>query len=112
MKKTITLTIAAGLLTGMFLSGLDQAAEAKGLHVNKRQNRQHCRIKRGIQNGELTKAETKRMREKQKALAKQEKYFRKSGQGLSKTEKAILNKEQDQLSKNIYRQKHDGQDRN
>ncbi len=112
MKKTITLTVVAGLLTGMFLSGLNQAAEAKGQHVNKRQNRQHCRIKKGVQNGELTKAETKRMREQQKALAKQEKYLRKTGHGLSKSEKAVLNKEQDQLSKNIYRQKHDGQDRN
>lgn len=111
MKKAITLSVAATLLSGMFLIGFDQAAEAKPL-VNKRQNRQHCRIKNGIHSGELTKAEAKRMRAQQKALAKQEKLLRKTGQGLSKSERAYLNKEQNQLSKNIYRQKHDGQDRN
>lgn len=109
MKKTITLSIVATLLSGMFLVGLEQPAEAK---VNKRQNRQHCRIKKGVQSGELTKLEAKRMKAQQKALAKQEKFFRKTGQGLSKSERVVLHKEQNQLSKNIYHQKHDGQDRN
>lgn len=112
MRKVITLSVAATLLSGMFLVGFDQAAEAKGKYINKRQNHQRSRIKQGVKSGELTKIEAKRMKAQQKAFAKREQAMRKSGDGLSKAEKAVLNKRQDELSKNIYRQKHDDKDRN
>ncbi|MBY0547199.1 MAG: hypothetical protein K2W95_07885 [Candidatus Obscuribacterales bacterium] len=80
--------------------------------VNNRQNRQQTRLNHGKNNGELTKAECARLQTRQTSLALREARFRKSGNGLSPAEAARLEKQQDNISKHIYRQKHDGQDRN
>lgn len=84
-------------------------ADAHPLGVNSRQSRQHKRIFSGVQNGSLTGRETRRLAKQQQQLAKQEAKMRASGDGLSKRERAKLEHEQNQLSHNIYRQKHDEQ---
>lgn len=89
-------------------------ADAQGCkqRVNNRQNRQQARLNHGKNNGELTKAEYGRLQKRQSALALREARFRRSGNGLSAAESARLEKQQDNISKDIYHQKHDGQDRN
>lgn len=80
--------------------------------VNNRQNRQQARLNHGKNNGELTKAECARLQARQTSLTMREARFRRSGNGLSPSEAARLEKQQDNISKHTYQQKHDGQDRN
>lgn len=92
----------------------DAPAEARYYkkRVNHRQVKQHKRIGQGVKSGELTGKEAKRLSKQQTALARKERQMRLSGNGLNKGEAARLEQAQDQLSRNIYRQKNDGQDRN
>ncbi|MBS1992720.1 MAG: hypothetical protein JSS86_24420 [Cyanobacteria bacterium SZAS LIN-2] len=90
-----------------------QPAEAKQWQygVNARQHRQHNRICNGVQSGQLTKRESRRIRGQEAVLRKQEAYYRATGNGLSNKERNRLEREQNHLSHEIYNQKHDGQTR-
>lgn len=77
--------------------------------VNRRQDNQQDRIYNGVQNGSLTQNEYDRLQNQQSKLAAQEARLRASGDGLSPAERARLEAEQDALSRNIHRQKNDGQ---
>lgn len=105
------MSLSLALITGSVVLNL-QPAEAKGWGVNGRQARQHSRINNGIGNGSLTGREAHRLNMQQRALNKQEKFYRSTGNGLSNWERNKLQREQNQLSHNIYHQKHDGHDRN
>jgi len=112
MNKVTLMSLSLALIAGTAV--LDwQPAEARhwGNGVNGRQTRQHTRINNGIGNGSLTGREAHRLNTQQRALNRQEQYYRSTGNGLNNWERARLEREQNQLSKNIYHQKHDGQDR-
>lgn len=113
MNKVTLLSLSLALITGSIVLTL-QPAEARhwGHGVNGRQARQQSRIYNGIGNGSLTGREASRLGRQQAALNRQEQYFRSTGNGLNNRERARLQHEQNQLSQNIYHQKHDGQDRN
>jgi hypothetical protein len=75
-----------------------------------RQVRQDQRIDKGVANGRLTPAETARLEGQQTRLAQAE--TRASSDGVITRKEAVhLEKRQDKASRNIYRQKHDGQGR-
>jgi hypothetical protein len=113
MNKVTLMSFSLALITGSIV-GILQPAEAKnwGTGVNGRQARQHSRINNGIGNGSLTGREARRLNMQQRALNKQEQFYRSTGGGLNNWERNKLEREQNQLSHNIYNQKHDGQDRN
>ena len=114
MKKMIAYGLTFGLLLSSSLALTAQPAEAKPWkkRVNVRQHKQQHRLTHGAKNGSLTKREYKNLQKKQIKLNRTEKRMRLSGDGLNKKEAAILENKQDRMSKNIYRQKHDNQDRN
>ncbi|MBX9951709.1 MAG: hypothetical protein K2Y39_21240 [Candidatus Obscuribacterales bacterium] len=112
MNKVTLMSLSLALIAGTAV--LDwQPAEARhwGNGVNGRQTRQHTRINNGIGNGSLTGREAHRLNTQQRALNRQERYYRSTGNGLNSWERNRLQREQNQLSNNIYHQKHDGQDR-
>jgi len=113
MNKVTLMSLSLALIAGSIVLDL-QPAEARpwGNGVNGRQARQHSRIHNGVNNGSLTRRESARLHHQQAALRKQERFYRSTGNGLSANERARLQHQQNQLSQNIYRQKHDGQDRN
>ncbi len=113
MNKVTFMSLSLALLSGSIVLTL-QPAEARhwGNGVNGRQARQHSRIYNGVGNGSLTGREASRLGRQQSALNKQERYYRSTGNGLNNRERARLEHQQNQLSQNIYHQKHDGQDRN
>lgn len=113
MNKVTLMSLSLALISGSIVLSI-QPAEAKhwGNGVNGRQAHQQSRIYRGIGNGSLTGREASRLGRQQAALNRQERYYRSTGNGLSTRERAKLQHEQNQLSQNIYHQKHDGQDRN
>ncbi len=79
--------------------------------VNARERHQQARIHQGVQSGELTYREAARLEAEQGAIRAQERYYRSDGY-VSPAERARLNRELTRTNNRIYRQKHDGQDRN
>ena len=75
-----------------------------------RQKKQNQRIKNGIESGQLNQREANRLRRQGKLINKMEDRFESDGE-VSKWEKKKLDKMQDRRSRNIYKQKHDGQQR-
>ena len=68
------------------------------------------RIHQGVKSGELTKAEAARLKEKEERLKMEKKDYKQDGV-ISPAERKDLRKDKKRLSKDIYRQKHDRQER-
>ena len=96
------------LLSGALLLGLSAVCSAG---VNGRQYREQRRIREGIRSGELTRREAGRLEFEQARIRAYERYARRDG-CISPRERARLDRGLDRASRDIYRQKHDGQDRN
>ncbi len=101
-------TLVSSLLTaGLLLSTSAMAADGK---IQTRKERQQQRIGEGVENGSLTAKETAHLEHKEAGLNKQIRQDRKANGGkLTAQEKKQVNREQNRLSRNIYKQKHDGQ---
>lgn len=110
MKKLLGLGFASLLLV-LGLAADSFAQNGKYQTINKRQRNQQNRIYNGINSGELTRREAYRLQRNQYQINRMEQRFRRSGNGLSWRERYILDNRQDRASRNIYRQKHDRQDR-
>lgn len=110
MKKLHGLGFAALLLV-LGLSADSFAQNGKYHTINKRQRNQQGRIYNGINSGELTRREAYRLEQQQYRINRTEQRFRNSGDKLTWRERYILDQRQDRASRNIYRQKHDRQDR-
>ena len=71
---------------------------------------QQDRIANGVASGELTARETGKLEKKESNLNREEKLMRSEDHGkLTGADRKVLNQQQNQLSKQIYNQKHDGQ---
>ena len=79
--------------------------------INRIEHREQARIHQGIRSGELTRAEARRLEAQQARIRVNERFARADG-NLSLKEREKLHKELRHASRNIYRQKHDNQDRN
>ena len=112
MKKLVSAGLALAMVLGTSAI-FAEAADAKPWkkRVNVRQKAQKNRIKHGVKCGTLNKKEAKRLKAQQKSLNKMEQRFRRSGNGLTPKEARILEQRQDNMSKRIYNQKRDGQNR-
>src|ERR1043165_7126229 len=81
--------------------------------INERKENQQDRIANGVQSGELTAKGTQHIEKKEADLNQEERDMRKLDNGhLTVADKATLNQQQNQLSKDIYKQKNDAQTRN
>lgn len=78
--------------------------------VDNRQDRQDDRIDQGVASGELTAAETRRLRADQRHIQRVENRAKADGV-VTAGERAHLQHEQNQANRRIRRQKHDAQDR-
>lgn len=84
------------------------AAMARGGDWNKfdhRLDRQDMRIENGIESGELTRKEARRLRKQQRRIARLKRDFRRDGH-LTRKERRTLKNELSRASKRIYRLKH------
>jgi Skp family chaperone for outer membrane proteins len=111
MKKfsAAVLTIA-GLFAVAGASHADGQRRQRDPGVNARQHNQQERIQQGVRSGELTRRETARLREEQRDVRQLERAYKSDGT-LTAGERADLHHEQNQASRDVYRQKHDEQDR-
>ena len=98
--KSMFLTLA---VTGMMMtSAVMQAQE-----IQQRKENQQDRIANGMANGSLTPHETANLEHKEAGLNHEiRRDRRQNGGNLTNKEKAQVNRQQNQLSRNIYRDKH------
>jgi len=98
MKRiALTSLIAAGLM----IAGLN-AQEIKA-----RQENQQDRIAQGVKSGQLTAGETANLEHKEAGLNREIRHDRKqNGGNLTNKEKRQINRQQNQLSRQIYNKKH------
>lgn len=85
-------------------------ADTRDPGVNKRQHRQHGRIADGAKSGELTRSEAKALRSEQRAIRAEEREFKSDGV-LPKGERRELHRDLNESSRDIRREKHDGDHR-
>ena len=105
MKTMITFAAVIALTSG---AALADGTSDPG--VNARQANQHARIQQGVRSGELTRRETRHVREEQRDIRQLERAYKSDGK-LTRAERADLHHEQNQASREIRRQKHDRQER-
>jgi hypothetical protein len=98
--KSMFLTLA---VTGMMMtSAVMQAQE-----IQQRKENQQDRIANGVANGSLTPNETANLEHKEAGLNREiRRDHRQNGGNVTNKEKAQVNRQQNQLSRNIYRDKH------
>lgn len=108
-NKLIALAITGLLATTAFA---DADATKKPLTIQQRKHHQQARIREGVKSGELTKGEAKHIEKQEHALNKEEHQMRKADGGkLTAADRAKLNRQQNHLSKEIYKDKHNNKKR-
>jgi hypothetical protein len=110
-NKSLILTAA---LAGLMLPAAAQTTPATApANIKQRKENQQDRIANGIQSGELTAGETRNLEKKEATINHEERDMRKLDNGhLTAADRATLNQQQNAVSKDIYKQKHDGQTQN
>ena len=114
VKSNWTRVSALGVSALIFaISASSVFAGRRVTEVNRRFERQQDRISSGISSGQLTAREAGRLETREANLKAQENLFRSENNGhLTLRETAKLNREENRLSRSIYRQKHDVQTQN
>lgn len=92
------------------LFGLSAVSMAQGRHYDRREHRQTQRIRQGVRSGELTRHEAARLAHQQANIRRYERRAERDGV-VTFRERARLDNKLDRSRRNIYRQKHDRQDR-
>jgi hypothetical protein len=105
MRKLFSLTLSA-----VFILGLGVAAFAHTPYIDRREHREQQRIRQGVRSGELTRREARGL-EREQARIRGYEWYAKSDGHVSRGERRRLDHMLDRASHDIYRQKHDGQDR-
>lgn len=90
---------------------LPAAGLAQERSINTRQREQQERIRQGVRSGELTRREARRLEAEEARIRVDERYARRSGGQFTPQERRRIERELNHSSRDIYRQKHDRQDR-
>ncbi len=98
MKRTILTIMAVALALSAFGQGV----------LKERQENQKDRIKAGVKDGSVTKAEAARLKQDQREIRRDVRQAKSDGVVTGK-EKAKITREQNKASRDIYKQKNDKQ---
>ena len=93
-------------MTPAAYAGPGGRSERRPAAINKREHRQVARIKHGVKQDEITKAEADRLKADQAAIRAEERVYRRSGDGLTKAEVKDLEKDLNKTSHEIKRATH------
>lgn len=103
-------------LTALFLaSGAAISAEQGGHRprdpgVNARQHHQQQRINQGVRSGELTGQEVRDLRHERNEIRREERAYKSDGV-LTREERKDLHQDMNEYSRDMYKQKHDDDQR-
>ncbi|HET6175834.1 MAG TPA: hypothetical protein VFE61_02805 [Candidatus Sulfotelmatobacter sp.] len=113
MQNRIKLTLMSAALAVFALPVVAQttqttpAAPVTGESIQDRKENQQDRIANGVKSGELNASETTNLEKKESSLNQEERDMRKLDNGhLTSADKATLNQQQNQLSNQIHKDKH------
>lgn len=110
MQSTLKLTFLSAALAILALPVVAQStnpAPVTGESVQDRKENQQDRIANGVKSGQLTAGETRNLERKESNLNQEERDMRKLDNGkLTSADKATLNQQQNQVSHQIYQDKH------
>jgi len=110
MKSTIKMTLLTTALAILALPVVAQTTNpvpATGESIQDRKENQQDRIANAVKTGQLTAGETANVEKKESNLNHEEKDMRSLDNGkLTAADKATLNQQQNQLSNQIYQDKH------
>ncbi len=104
MKSKIVLAFAIAFMAGI----ASVAAQTATPVIKETAREERARIKQGVQTGELTKREARRLAAEQAAIHQDVKAAKVDGV-VSKAERQNIKKEQRQASRRIFKNKHDKQ---
>jgi Skp family chaperone for outer membrane proteins len=96
-----------GIVAATTTAQADAQRRPRDPGVNARQHQQRDRIQQGVRSGELTRREAGGLAREQRAVRELEREYQSDGV-LTGTERRDLHQEQNQASRRIYNQKHDG----
>ncbi len=102
MKSKIVLAIA--FIANIAISSAQTATPA----IRKTAKEERTRIKQGVESGELTKRETRRLAAEQAAIHQEVKAAKADGV-VTREERKDIKQDQRQASRRIYKNKHDKQ---
>ncbi len=105
--RTTLLSTMLALLTLPVVAQTTTPTPVTGQSIQDRKENQQDRIANGVKSGELTAGETANLEKKESSVNQEERDMRKLDNGkLTTQDKATLNQQQNQLSKQIYQDKH------
>lgn len=96
------------VVAALALAAHDAAAE----NIQKRKQNQQRRINNGINTGKLSPQEATRLQEKENAINREEQEMKEvHGGHLTQSDRRAIQRQQDEVSRKIHRQKHDQNDK-
>ena len=108
MHTKIALIALATLVGSTTLVSAHDPYRPGGYNIDRRQAIQNHRIEHGRHSGELTRYEYYRLKQEQARIAEMERRAKADGH-LSYSERQAIKRAQDDASRHIYRESHDGQ---
>lgn len=106
--KAINVVLAT-VLVALPAVGFAQTTKYERHHINARKENQQDRIGQGVKSGQLTAGETSKLEHQEAGINKEERGMRAEDNGyLTAQDRHTLARQQDQESKRIYRDKHNG----
>ena len=109
--KFVTAVLASTLVIAP-AAMIAQTTPTPGAHdynINQRKVDQQDRIANGVKNGQLTAGQTSRLEHQEAGINKEERGMRAQDNGhLTKQDRQTIHAQQNQESRRIYRDKHDG----
>lgn len=111
MNRTLKISFLSSALAVMALPVVAQnttsSAPVTGQTIQQRKENQQDRIGQGVQSGQLTAGETSNLEKKEADINQEERDMRKLDNGkLTNADKKTLTQQQNQVSNQIYRDKH------
>ena len=110
MKRECKIAMFGAVVAAMMLPAAAQTSNTPAptsQTINQRKENQQDRIAQGVQSGQLTAGETSNLEKKESNLNKEENMMRSEDNGkLTSADKKALNQQQNQLSNQIYKDKH------
>jgi len=106
VRRIVAIAFGIALAGPLCAFAQDQAPAPQERGINARQHRQMRRIRDGRQDGDLTRGELDRLRGDEAAIRAEERVYRRSGDGLNRSERRDLQRDLNRTSREIYRAKH------
>lgn len=97
--------ILGGLLMAAMAVTSVANAQTRTPEINHRQHNQERRINQGVRSGELTRNETHRLRKDERKIRAEKRTAMDEGR-MTRHERRHIRRQQDRLSRKIYRDKH------